>query len=110
MTTRSDSGASRSGPLDRTRPCAPVGRSRLPPARIATRYARRVEICHVTLRDVPPLPECIQRTAESRAGLYACIASVDIFDLAREDFMNDLAGVITGQSDQRAAGGRIIVT
>lgn len=61
--------------------------------------------------DFPPIPEFIQLLADSGARLYACKASVDMFDLSREDFIDDLEGIITvGQFYQLAAGGHIIFT
>ncbi|HMN09402.1 MAG TPA: DsrE/DsrF/DrsH-like family protein [Gemmatimonadaceae bacterium] len=61
--------------------------------------------------DFPPIPEFIQLLADSGAKLYACKASVDMFDLAREDFIDDLEGIITvGQFYQLAAGGQVIFT
>lgn len=61
--------------------------------------------------DFPPIPEFIQLLADSGAKLYACKASVDMFDLSREDFIDDLEGIITvGQFYQLAAGGHIIFT
>lgn len=61
--------------------------------------------------DIPPVPEFIQLLADSGAKLYACKASVDMFDLKREDFIDDLEGIITiGEFYQYAAGGQIIFT
>lgn len=61
--------------------------------------------------DIPPVPEFIQLLADSGAKLYACKASVDMFDLERDDFIEDLEGIITiGQFYQFAAGGQIIFT
>ena len=61
--------------------------------------------------DIPPVPEFIQLLADSGAKLYACKASVDMFDLKREDFIDDLEGIITiGEFYQFAAGGQIIFT
>ncbi|ODT03372.1 MAG: hypothetical protein ABS52_09170 [Gemmatimonadetes bacterium SCN 70-22] len=61
--------------------------------------------------DFPPIPEFIQLLADSGAKLYACKASVDMFGLAREDFIDDLEGIITvGQFYQLAAGGQVIFT
>ena len=42
--------------------------------------------------DIPPVPEFIQLLADSGAKLYACKASVDMFDLTRDDFIEDLEG------------------
>ena len=61
--------------------------------------------------DIPPVPEFIQMIADSGAKLYACKASVDMFGLEADDFIDDLAGVITvGEFYQMAAGGQIIFT
>jgi peroxiredoxin family protein len=61
--------------------------------------------------DIPPIPEFVQLLADSGAKLYACKASVDMFDLAREDFIEELEGIITvGDFYGIAAGGQIIFT
>jgi peroxiredoxin family protein len=61
--------------------------------------------------DMPPIPEFVQLLADSGAKLYACKASVDMFDLSRDDFIADLEGVITvGDFYGLAAGGQIIFT
>ena len=61
--------------------------------------------------DIPPVPEFITMLADSGAKLYACKASVEMFDLARDDFVGELEGVITvGEFYQLAAGGQIIFT
>jgi peroxiredoxin family protein len=61
--------------------------------------------------DIPPVPEFVQMIADSGAKLYACKASVDMFGLAPESFIDDLAGIITvGEFYQMAGGGQIIFT
>ena len=61
--------------------------------------------------DLPPIPEFVQLLADSGAKLYACKASVDMFDLSREDFIDDIEAIITvGQFYQMAGGGQIIFT
>jgi peroxiredoxin family protein len=61
--------------------------------------------------DIPPIPEFVQLLADSGARLYACKASVDMFGLTRDDFVDDLAGIITvGEFYGLAAGGQIIFT
>lgn len=61
--------------------------------------------------DMPPIPEFVQMIADSGAKLYACKASVDMFDLKQEDFIGDLQGIITvGDFYGLAAGGQIIFT
>jgi peroxiredoxin family protein len=61
--------------------------------------------------DIPPVPEFIQLLIDSGAKLYACKASVDMFDLKREDFIEEIEGIITvGEFYALAAGGQIIFT
>jgi len=61
--------------------------------------------------DIPPIPEFIQLLADSGAKLYLCKASVDMFDLTREDFVDVMDSIITvGEFYQLAAGGQIIFT
>jgi peroxiredoxin family protein len=61
--------------------------------------------------DIPPIPEFITLLADSGARLYACKASVEMFGLAREDFIDELEGIITvGEFYELAAGGQIIFT
>jgi len=61
--------------------------------------------------DIPPIPEFIQLLADSGAKLYACKASVDMFGLKQEDFVDTLEGILTvGEFYEKAAGGQIIFT
>ena len=61
--------------------------------------------------DIPPVPEFIQMIADSGAKLFACKASVDMFGLERDDFIEELEGIITvGEFYGIAAGGQIIFT
>ena len=61
--------------------------------------------------DIPPIPEFIEMIADSGAKLYACKASVDMFDLKRTDFIDQIDGIITvGDFYQMAGGGQIIFT
>ena len=61
--------------------------------------------------DIPPIPEFIQLIADSGAKLYACKASVDMFGLKQEDFVDTLEGILTvGEFYEKAAGGQIIFT
>ena len=61
--------------------------------------------------DIPPIPEFIQMLADSGAKLYACKASVGMFGLKQEDFVDTLEGILTvGEFYERAAGGQIIFT
>jgi peroxiredoxin family protein len=61
--------------------------------------------------DIPPIPEFIEMIADSGAKLYACKASVDMFNLERKDFIDQIEGIITvGDFYQMAGGGQIIFT
>jgi peroxiredoxin family protein len=61
--------------------------------------------------DIPPIPEFIQLIADSGAKLYACKASVDMFGLEKQDFVDEVEDIITvGDFYQMAAGGEIIFT
>lgn len=61
--------------------------------------------------DIPSIPEYIEMIAETGAQLYACKASADLFGLSREDFIPEVADIITvGDFYSLAAGGQIIFT
>ncbi len=61
--------------------------------------------------DIPPIPEFVELIADSGAELYACKASVDMFDLTKDDFIEQVADIITvGEFYEKAAGGQIIFT
>ena len=61
--------------------------------------------------DIPPIPEFIEMISDTGAGLYACKASVDLFGLDEDDFVEQVDGIITvGEFYDRAAGGQIIFT
>lgn len=61
--------------------------------------------------DIPPVPEFITMLADSGAKLYACKASVEMFGLTRDDFIEELEAIITvGEFYQMSAGGQIIFT
>jgi peroxiredoxin family protein len=61
--------------------------------------------------DIPPIPEFVEMIADSGGGLYACKASVDLFNLGSEDFIPQVRGTITiGEFYGLAGGGEIIFT
>src|SRR5579864_3296077 len=61
--------------------------------------------------DIPPIPEFVEMIADSGAGLYACKASVDLFGLSKDDFIEQVEEIITvGEFYGLAAGGQIIFT
>jgi peroxiredoxin family protein len=61
--------------------------------------------------DIPPIGEFIQLCADSGVRLFACKASVDMFGLKQEDFVDTVENIITvGDFYGLAAGGQIIFT
>ena len=61
--------------------------------------------------DIPPIPEFVEMISDSGAGLYACKASVDLFGLGPDDFIEQVDGIITvGEFYALAAGGQIVFT
>ena len=61
--------------------------------------------------DIPPIPAFVEMISDSGAGLYACKASVDLFGLGPEDFIEQVDGIITvGEFYALAAGGQIVFT
>jgi len=74
---------------------------------VMTQYlARRMEKL-----DIPPIPEFVEMIADTGAGLYACQATVDLFGLSKEDFIDQVKDVITvGEFYTLAEGGHIIFT
>jgi peroxiredoxin family protein len=61
--------------------------------------------------DIPSIPEFVEMIADTGAGMYACQASVDLFGLDKDDFIEQVQDIITvGEFYERAAGGEIIFT
>ena len=61
--------------------------------------------------DIPSIPEFVEMIADTGAGLYACKASVDLFGLEKDDFIDQVDDIITvGEFYEFAAGGHIIFT
>jgi peroxiredoxin family protein len=74
---------------------------------LATRMMQR----QMEKLDIPPIPEFVELLSDSGAGLYACKASVDMFKLTKEDFVEQVDEVLTvGEFYELAAGGEIIFT
>ena len=61
--------------------------------------------------DIPPIPEFIELVADSGVRLYACKATVDMFELTMDDFVPQVDEIISvGEFYEKAAGGQIIFT
>jgi peroxiredoxin family protein len=61
--------------------------------------------------DIPSIPEFVEMIADTGAGLYACKASVDMFGLDKDDFIDQVEDIITvGEFYEKAGGGEIIFT
>ena len=74
---------------------------------IATRMMKK----KMSALDIPPIPEFLEMIGDTGAGLYACKASVDMFGLTKDDFIDQIEDIITvGEFYEKAAGGEIIFT
>ena len=74
---------------------------------LATRMMKR----QMEKIDIPPIPEFIELVADSGVRLYACKATVDMFDLTMEDFVPQVEDIISvGEFYEKAGGGQIIFT
>jgi peroxiredoxin family protein len=74
---------------------------------LATRMMKR----QMERLDIPPIPEFVELISDSGAGLYACKATVDMFRLTQDDFVEQLDGVLTvGEFYELAGGGEVIFT
>ena len=61
--------------------------------------------------DIPPIGEFLELIHDSGGGIYACHASVEMFDLEEDDFVPQVDGVLTvGEFYERAAGAQVIFT
>jgi peroxiredoxin family protein len=61
--------------------------------------------------DIPSIPEFVEMIADTGAGMYACKASVDLFKMDKDDFIDQVGDIITvGEFYEIAAGGQIIFT
>ena len=74
---------------------------------LATRMMKR----QMEKIDIPPIPEFVELVGDSGAHLYACKATVDMFDLTMDDFVPQVDEIISvGEFYGRAAGGQIVFT
>jgi peroxiredoxin family protein len=74
---------------------------------LATRMMKR----QMEKIDVPPIPEFVELVHDSGVRLYACRATVDMFELTMEDFVPQVEGIISvGEFYEKAAGGQIVFT
>ena len=61
--------------------------------------------------DIPPIPEFMELVSDSGVRLFACKATVDMFELTMDDFIPQVDGIISvGEFYEKAAGGEIIFT
>lgn len=61
--------------------------------------------------DIPPIDEFIEMISAAGGKLYACKASVDMFGLKKEDFVESVERILTvGDFYALSAGGQIIFT
>jgi peroxiredoxin family protein len=61
--------------------------------------------------DIPPVPEFVELLGDSGVRFFACKATVDMFGLQLEDFVPQVAEIISvGEFYERSAGAQIIFT
>jgi len=61
--------------------------------------------------DFPGIVEFIEMISDTGAGLYACLASVDLFGIERDELIDQVDEVITiAEFYEMAGGGQIIFT
>jgi peroxiredoxin family protein len=61
--------------------------------------------------DIPSIPEFVEMISDTGAGIYACQATVDMFGLTKDDFVEQVQGIITvGEFYDMSAGGEIVFT
>lgn len=61
--------------------------------------------------DIPPVDEFVEMISDAGGHLYACKATVDMFHLTMDDFVDEVEKVLTvGEFYELAAGGQIIFT
>lgn len=61
--------------------------------------------------DIPPIGEFLELIHDSGGGIYACHASVEMFDLEEEDFVPQVDGILTvGEFYELSAGAQVIFT
>ena len=61
--------------------------------------------------DIPDIPEFIEMISDTGAGLYGCLASVELFGLSKDDLVEHVDEIITvGEFYEMANGGEIIFT
>ena len=74
---------------------------------VTTRYLER----KMDKLDIPPIPEFIEMIADTGAELYGCRASCDLFEITKDDLIDQVKDIITvGEFYEMAAGGEIIFT
>ena len=61
--------------------------------------------------DIPPVDEFIEMISDAGGKLYACLGTVDMFGLKKEDFCDELNEILTvGEFYNLSAGGQILFT
>lgn len=61
--------------------------------------------------DIPPVDEFLEMIHDAGADIYACKATVDMFHLTEDDFVEHMDGIINvGTFYEKSAGAQIIFT
>lgn len=60
--------------------------------------------------DIPPIPEFVEMIQDAGGKIYACLATVEMFKLKKEDFIDGTEVLTVGEFYDISAGGQIIFT
>ncbi|WP_339063049.1 DsrE/DsrF/DrsH-like family protein [Tepidibacillus marianensis] len=74
-------------------------------------YATKMMKKQMDELDIPPIGEFIEMISDAGGKIFACLATVEMFKLKKEDFCDQLESILTvGEFYELSAGGQIIFT
>jgi peroxiredoxin family protein len=74
-------------------------------------FATRMMKKEMEKLDIPDVPEFIELCSDSGVGIYACEASVNMFQLTEADFVPQVERILTvGEFYELSTGGEIVFT
>jgi len=74
-------------------------------------YATKMMKKQMEELDIPPVGEFVEMINDAGGKIYACLATVEMFKLKKEDFCDQLDSILTvGEFYELSAGGQIIFT
>ncbi len=74
-------------------------------------FATRMMKKEMEKLDIPPVDEFIEMIHDAGANIYACLATVEMFHLKKEDFCDEVDAILNvGTFYEYASGGQILFT